>query len=194
MPKHNNMTSSFPISSTQNSKKTSTFFYFSQLSLRILVIGFTLAAAITMTTSNQSVTFFGIVMDARYTYSSSFRFTMVADSLVCGLSLLSVIHLLSLNRPKSNPKNYFYLLLQDLVSLLLLLSGCSAAMAIGYVGRFGQPQTGWIAICDRVPKFCDKILVSIVSSFLAVICLLVLTLMTAHKLKSDVHPYLEAGI
>ncbi|KAL0331819.1 UNVERIFIED_CONTAM: CASP-like protein 1F1 [Sesamum calycinum] len=174
-PKHNNI-HFYP----QN------FFYFAQLTLRVLVIGFTLAAAITMTTSNQSVAFFGIVMDARYTYSSSFRFKMVADSIVCGLSLLSVILLLSLNRPKSNPNNYFYLFLHDLVSAVLLLSGGSAAMAIGYVGRFGQPQTGWIPICDRVPKFCDKILVSIVSSFLAVICLLVLTIMSVHKLKS--HP------
>ncbi|KAK6155349.1 hypothetical protein DH2020_009597 [Rehmannia glutinosa] len=109
---------------------------------------------------------------------------LLSDSIVCGLSVLSVILVISLNGPKSNPKNYFYLLLHDMVGLLLLLSGCSAAMAIGYVGRFGMVQTGWMAICDRVEKFCDKIMVSIVSSFVAIICLLVLTVMSAHKLKS----------
>ncbi|KAK4483246.1 hypothetical protein RD792_010430 [Penstemon davidsonii] len=70
------------------------------------------------------------------------------------------------------------------VNILLLLSGVSAAMAIGYVGRFGQQKTGWISICDRVQKFCDKIMVSIVLSFLAVIFLLLLTVTSAYKLKS----------
>ncbi|KAI3457790.1 hypothetical protein Pfo_014453 [Paulownia fortunei] len=188
MPKQETSFTVLPISPKIGSQNSKGFFYFAQLTLRILVIAFTLAGAITMTTSEQSVTFFGIVMEARYSYSSSFRFKVVADSVVCGLSVLSVILVIALNRPKSNPKNYFYLLLHDMVSVLLLLSGCSAAMAIGYVGRFGQAQTGWIAICDRVAKFCDKIMVSILSSFLAVICLVVLTVMSAHKLKSE--PYL----
>ncbi|KAL6509141.1 hypothetical protein OROGR_022451 [Orobanche gracilis] len=167
---------------SQNSKR---FFYFAQLTLRILVIAFTLAGAVIMLTSQQSVSFYGIAMEARYNYSSSFRFNVVADCAVCGLSVVSVILVISLNRPKSNPENYFYLLLHDMVSLVLLLSGCSAATAIGYVGRFGQSETGWLSICDRVAKFCDKIMASIVSSFVAVICLIVLILMSAHKLKSQ---------
>lgn len=64
-------------------------------------------------------------------------------------------------------------------------------MAIGVVGKYGQNQTGWIAICDRVGKFCDKIAVSIASSFLAVVGLAVLAVMSAHKLKSL--PYLEGN-
>ncbi|KAL7145861.1 hypothetical protein ABFS83_06G002500 [Erythranthe nasuta] len=177
---------------SQISSKRLMYLQLVQLCVRIVVIAFTLAGAVTMTTSAQSVTVFGIVMDARYTFSSSFRFKLVADSVVCGLSVLSVVLVISLNRPKSNSKNYFYLLLLDMVSVLLLVSGCSAAMAIGYVGRFGQAQTGWIAICDRVEIFCYKILVSIASSFLAVICLVVLTVMSAHKLKSD--SYLMKGV
>ncbi|KAK4483245.1 hypothetical protein RD792_010429 [Penstemon davidsonii] len=154
------------------------------MTLRILVIAFTLAGAITMITSDQSVTVFGIAMDARYNYSASFRFNVVVNFVVCGLCSQSVVLVIVLNRPKSNPKNYFYLLLHDLVNILLLLSGVSAAMAIGYVGRFGQQKTGWISICDRVQKFCDKIMVSIVLSFLAVIFLLLLTVTSAYKLKS----------
>ncbi|GFQ01104.1 CASP-like protein 1f2 [Phtheirospermum japonicum] len=142
-----------------------------------------------MVTSQQTVSFFGIAMEARYSYSTSFRFNVVADSIVCVLVVLSVILVISLNRPKSNPKNYFYLLLLDLVSLLVVLSGSSAAMAIGYVGRFGQSESGWMPICDRVPKFCDKIMASIVSSFVAVICLFVLTIMSAHKLKCE--PFID---
>ncbi|KAG8385011.1 hypothetical protein BUALT_Bualt04G0177800 [Buddleja alternifolia] len=171
MPKQNTSFTVLPMSSPKTSSETSKkrVFYFAQLTLRILVIAFTLAGAITMTTSQQ--------------------FKVVADSVVCGLSVLSIVLVIALNSPKSNYKNYFYLLLLDLVSVLLLVSGCSAGMAIGYVGKFGQSQTGWIAICDKVAKFCDKIMASIASSFVAVICLFVLTLMSAHNLKS--HPYLD---
>ncbi|CAA0824608.1 CASP-like protein 1C2 [Striga hermonthica] len=165
------------------------FFYFSQLVLRILVIAFTLGAAIIMATSQQTVTFFGIAMDARYSYSSSFRFNLVANCVACGLTVLSVILVISLNPSKSNPNKYFYLLLHDMLSLVLLLSGTSAAMAIGYVGRYGQSKTGWMPVCDRVAKFCDKIIASIVSSFVALICLVLLTIMSAHKLKSHAYSH-----
>ncbi|XP_057800552.1 CASP-like protein 1F2 [Salvia miltiorrhiza] len=165
--------------------------YFTELALRVVVIAFSVAGAISMVTSKESVTMFGITVNASYTYSSSFRYKVVADSVVCGLTVLSVILVIWLNHPKSNPKNYFYLLLNDLVSLVLLVSACSAAMAIGFVGRYGQSQTGWVSICDRVQKFCDKIMVSIVISFLAAICLFLLTLMSAHNLKS--HSFLESN-
>ncbi|KAL3653883.1 hypothetical protein CASFOL_003564 [Castilleja foliolosa] len=176
-------TNVFPRIGSQNSKS---FFFFAQLALRIVVIAFTLAGAIIMVTSQQTVSIFGIALKASYSYSSSFRFNVVANSIVCGLVVLSMVLVITLNHPKWNPKNHFYLFLLDMVSLLVLLSGSSAAMAIGYLGRFGQSKTGWMPVCDRVPKFCDKIILSIVSSFVAVICLLVLTIMSAHKLKPEI--------
>ncbi|PIN01707.1 hypothetical protein CDL12_25783 [Handroanthus impetiginosus] len=184
-PKQINQFNVLPVSPKLGSQNLKKFFYFAQLILRIVVIASALTGAITMTSSDQSVSFFGIVLKARYTYSSAFRYKVVVDSVVSGLSVLSLVLVISLNRPKSNPKNYFYLFLLDLVSLLLLLSGCSAATAIGFVGRYGQAKTGWVAICDRVAKFCDKIIVSIASSYLAVAGLLVLTVLSAHKLKSE---------
>ncbi|KAG6402856.1 hypothetical protein SASPL_135070 [Salvia splendens] len=120
-------------------------FYFAELALRVLVIAFSVAGAVTMLTSNETVSLFGITVNATYTYSSSFRH----------------------------------------VSLVVLVSGCSAATAIGFVGRFGQSETGWIPICDQVERFCDKVMVSIIISFVAAICLFLLTLMSAHKLKSQ---------
>ncbi|XP_047955612.1 CASP-like protein 1F2 [Salvia hispanica] len=161
--------------------------YFAELALRVLVIAFSIAGAVTMLTSNQTVSLFGITVNATYTYSSSFKYKVVADSVICGLTLLSLIIVISLNRPKSNPKNYFYLLLHDMVSLVVLVSGCSAATAIGFVGRFGQSETGWIPICDQVERFCDKVMASIIMSFVAATCLFLLTLMSAYKLKS--HPF-----
>ncbi|KAK4477297.1 hypothetical protein RD792_016512 [Penstemon davidsonii] len=159
-------------------------FIIAQYILRVFVIAFTLAGAIITATAYESVTVFGIVMDAKYTYSAAFRYKVVADSVVCGVSVLSVVILIALNRPKSNPNNYFYLFLNDLGSLLLLLSGCSSALAIGYVAQFGEQKMGWITICDRVSQYCHKTTAAIVSTFIAVICLLLLTILSAYKLKS----------
>ncbi|KAL1539919.1 CASP-like protein 1F2 [Salvia divinorum] len=161
------------------------WFYFAELALRALVIAFSVAGAVTMVTSKETVTLFGITVNATYTYSSSFRYKVAADSAICCLTVLSVIIVISLSRAKSNPKNYFYLLLLDMVSLVVSVSGCSAATAIGFVGRFGQSQTGWAAICDQVGRFCDEVMASIVISFVTVICLFLLTIMSACKLKSQ---------
>ncbi|CAA2994684.1 CASP-like protein 1F2 [Olea europaea var. sylvestris] len=164
--------------------KSSKTFFVAQMSLRMVVVAFTLAGAITMVTSEQSVTIFGIVMQARYTYSSAFRFKVIADSVVCAISLLSVLLVYSFSHRKSNTNNYFFLLCHDMVNMIVLISGCAASTAIGSVGKYGQSQTGWIKICDRVDKFCDRILVSIALSYLASISLFVLTIMGAYKLKS----------
>ncbi|KAK4492809.1 hypothetical protein RD792_000134 [Penstemon davidsonii] len=157
-------------------------FIIAQYILRVFVIAFSLAGAIITATAYESVIVFGIVMDAKYTYSAAFRYKVVADSVVCGVSVLSVVIFIALNRPKSNPKNYFYLFLNDLGSLLLLLSGCSSALAIGYVAQFGEQKMGWIMICDS--QYCHKTTTAIVSTFIAVICLLLLTILSAYKLKS----------
>ncbi|KAK4477295.1 hypothetical protein RD792_016510 [Penstemon davidsonii] len=159
-------------------------FIIAQYILRVFVIAFTLAGAIITATAYESVNVFGIVMDAKYTYSTAFRFKVVADSVVCGLSVLSVVILNALNSPKSNPKNYFYLFLHDLVSLLLLVSGCSSGLAIGFVALFGQQKRGWIPICFRVQQYCLKTTVGIVSTFIAVVCLHLLVVLSAYKLKS----------
>lgn len=53
--------------------KSSNVSYGAQLCLRILSIATTLAAALVMVTCRQSITVFGIRVDARYSYSSAFR-------------------------------------------------------------------------------------------------------------------------
>ncbi|CAK9172004.1 unnamed protein product [Ilex paraguariensis] len=159
-------------------------FFMAQLTLRVLAIGFTLSAIATMVTSAQSISIFGIDMQARYTYSSAFRFKVGADAVVCACSFMSLILVSALNHPKSNTGNYFYALLHDMVTMVLAISGCAAATAVGYVGRFGQSQTGWMAICDHMGKFCGKVMLSLLFSYLAFFSLFTLTIMAAYKLKS----------
>ncbi|XP_021895717.1 CASP-like protein 1F2 isoform X2 [Carica papaya] len=148
--------SGLPIS-TPGTRRSS---FMGQILLRVLAVGFTLAAISVMITSSESVTLFGFRFTARYSYSSSLRFLLGADVAVCCFSILSLIS----------------------VMMLLMMSGCVAASAVGYVSKYGEEKIGWMAVCDHVNKFCDQMLLSLVFSYLTFFSYLSLTIMAVTKL------------
>ncbi|GFS38392.1 hypothetical protein Acr_00g0057230 [Actinidia rufa] len=159
-------------------------FFKLQFMLRVLAIAFTAAAMATMLTSKQSISMFGIVIEARYSYSSAFKFLFAVDVVVCTFSVLSLILVFLLSRSKSSPCRYFAVFLHDLVIAALMMAGCAAGTAIGEVGRDGMNQVGWVAICNRVGKFCDKVTLSVSLSYMVLVCYAALTVLSVHKLKS----------
>ena len=139
-----------------------------------------------------------------------FRFFAFANAFACGFTLLSFLFVFFFGRHGLTPTNYFLLFLHDLVMLVLyistnsfclpkmfdidirgsgplqfimslMLSGVAAGTAIGYVGRYGNSHTGWMQICDRLNRFCHKVTTSMILSYLSVLCLLVLTIISASK-------------
>ncbi|KAF7128921.1 hypothetical protein RHSIM_Rhsim10G0002700 [Rhododendron simsii] len=163
-------------------------FFKLQIMLRVLAIVFTLAAMVTMLTSDETVNFFGISLQARYSYSSAFKFILVADAIACTCSLLSLIFAFLLSRSEPNPSSYFAVFLHDLVLVLLMMAGCAAASAVGMVGLDGIAQVGWSPICGNVGKFCHKLTLSLAFSFMVILCYLALAVSSAHELK-----YLAGG-
>lgn len=53
------------------------------------------------------------------------------------------------------------------VIMVLAISGCAAATAVGYISRYGEEKMGWFAVCNRVGKFCTQMTLSLVLSYLA---------------------------
>ncbi|KAI5683172.1 hypothetical protein M9H77_04400 [Catharanthus roseus] len=156
------------------------WFFGFQFCLRLLSIGATLAASYLILTSKQITTIFGIVADARYSYSTAFRFFAYANIVACALSLLCFLFLLIGPKPP-NVKKCFVMFLHDLIVTILLMGACGAAAAIGYVGKYGESHIGWAAICDNFSKFCNRVILSLVFSFLALIFYLFLTITSANK-------------
>ncbi|KAF5456969.1 hypothetical protein F2P56_021113 [Juglans regia] len=156
-----------------------------QLILRVLAVAFTAAAISVTVTSGQSVVILGFTFKARYSYSSAMRFLLGVDAVVCAFSALSLIFVyLLLNRSGSHLTNYFYLFLHDMVMTVLMISGCAAATAVGYIGRYGEERIGWGAVCGRIGKFCNRNLVSLVLSYLTFLAYLALAIISASKLMS----------
>ncbi|KAG4185679.1 hypothetical protein ERO13_A09G247650v2 [Gossypium hirsutum] len=118
--------------------------------------------------------------DARYSYSPAFKFFAYANAIAFGFSLMSLFFLF-FARHALTATIYFFFFLHDLMMMSLVLSGLAAGTVIGMVARDGNGHTGWLKICDRFEKFCDKVTVSMALSYVAVVCLLVLTVMSAGK-------------
>ncbi|BFG27176.1 hypothetical protein CerSpe_134500 [Prunus speciosa] len=159
-----------------------------QATLRISAIVFTLIAISVIVTNTQSVIVFGIKFEAHYTYSTAFKFLVGANAVVCASSALSLIFLslfLSRSVPQQQQlKNYFFLLLHDVVMMVLIISGCAAATAIGYVGRYGEKKLTWQPTCGYVSKYCNRMSISLAFSYLAFFAYLLLTFTSALTLMS----------
>ncbi|XP_006347351.1 CASP-like protein 1F1 [Solanum tuberosum] len=152
-----------------------------QILLRILATIFTLASTWIILTSKQTVTIFGLEMDARYSYSSAFKFFAFANMIGCAFSVLSLFLASVLGHKGLVPKNSFYMFLHDLIVMAVLLAGCAAATAVGYVGKYGEMHSGWMPICEHVDKFCHKVTNSVMLSYFAVFFYLCLTIISANQ-------------
>lgn len=70
--------------------------------------------------------------------------------------------------------------------MVLIISGCAAATAIGYVGRYGEKKMTWQPTCGYVSKYCNRMSISLAFSYLAFFAYLLLTFTSALTLMS--HP------
>lgn len=159
-------------------------FFMTQIMLRILAIAFSLAAISLMIANTQTVLVFFVQMKATYSSSSAWRFLFGANIVTCILSVLSLIFVCLISRSASSHMKYFLLFLHDMVTMVLLISGCAAGTAIGYVGKYGESKMRWGPVCGLAPKFCNRSTISLVFSYLAFLCYMGLTILSAHKLMS----------
>ncbi|KAJ4850150.1 hypothetical protein Tsubulata_000632 [Turnera subulata] len=152
-----------------------------QIFLRVLTVATTLTAAALMVTNKQTVSIGGFVLDAKYSYDPTFKFFALANFIVCACTTLSLLFLYLAGRKGCNPNHYFMLFIHDLLAMSLVLAGFAAGTAIGYVGKYGNFHTGWMSICDQFGKFCKRGTASMTISFLGLLSLLILTIISANK-------------
>ncbi|KAL7094722.1 hypothetical protein ACP275_11G121500 [Erythranthe tilingii] len=135
--------------------------------LRIIAIIATLASAIAMGTTNESLPFFTQFIRFRVKYSDLPTFTAY---LVLSLAL-SISHIVNGGAKKSR-----------VGMLALLTAGASAAAAIVYLAHKGNTRTNWFAICQQFNSLCERISGSLIGSFGAMVVLILLILLSAATL------------
>ncbi|KAL5717432.1 hypothetical protein ACHQM5_010433 [Ranunculus cassubicifolius] len=160
------------------------WFLLSQVLMRALGIVATLISTVLMATDKQTISFFGIQMDAKYNYSSALKFYVAANSAASFLSILSLavlVYYVALPKPSHCRNKFHIIFLLDLFVVVCLVTGSSAASTIAYLGKYGNSHAGWMAICDHFGKWCNKILASLLASYTAAFLFLILTVWTSWK-------------
>ncbi|GAB4860369.1 hypothetical protein Ancab_035527 [Ancistrocladus abbreviatus] len=151
-----------------------------QIILRLLVVVASVIAAWLMLTAKQNIIIYDMSMAAKYSYVPAFKFEGFINIVGAVFGILSLSFNLVACRKSSNPSsNHFILFIHDLVIMSLLLGGSAAASAIGYVGKYGTEQAGWLPICDHFGKFCNRVTASVMLSFASTALFLCLTVISA---------------
>ncbi|GAB2280255.1 hypothetical protein Dimus_014897 [Dionaea muscipula] len=141
----------------------------------------TLASAIAMGTTNETLPFFTqfIRFRAQYDDLPTFTFFVVANSIVfCYLLLslpLSILHIIR----SAARCTRIVLLILDTAAMALLTAGASAATAIVYLAHKGNVSANWFAICQQFNNFCERISGSLIGSFVAIVILVLLIILSA---------------
>ncbi|KAJ8563059.1 hypothetical protein K7X08_031511 [Anisodus acutangulus] len=152
------------------------------LVLRIVAIVGTLAGAVAMGTAEQTLPFVTqlVQFSAQYGDFDSFKYLFViVNAIVCAylaLSLpFSIFHIMRSRAGKSR----ILLTFLDAIMLVLLTSGASAAAAIVYLAHNGNSSANWFSICQQYTDFCQRSAGSLIGSFGAMFCLVLLIIFLA---------------
>ncbi|XP_047148410.1 casparian strip membrane protein 1-like [Vigna umbellata] len=65
------------------------------------------------------------------------------------------------------------------VFLTLATAGAASAAAVVYLAHNGDQDTNWLAICNQFGDFCAQTSAAVVSSFVAVVVLVLVIVMSA---------------
>ncbi|KAJ9548852.1 hypothetical protein OSB04_021395 [Centaurea solstitialis] len=152
--------------------------------LRIIAIIGTLAGAIAMATTNQTLPFFAqfIRFRAKFNDLPSLAFFVVASSIVSAYLILS-LPLSVLHTVKANAINSRVLLLfLDTAAMGLLMAGSSAAAAIVQLAHDSNNKVNWFAICQQYNSFCKRVSRSLIGSYAGVVVLILLILLSGVSL------------
>ncbi|XP_028784909.1 casparian strip membrane protein 1-like [Neltuma alba] len=149
--------------------------------LRLGAVAAALGAAAAMGASDQTLPFFTqfFRFEASYDDFTTFRFFVIAMASVAGYLVLSLpFSVVTIVRPQAVGARLLLIIL-DIVFLTLAVSSGAAAAAIVYLAHNGNPETNWLAVCGQFTDFCQATSGAVVSSFVAVLLLDFLIIMSA---------------
>ncbi|KAI3419537.1 CASP-like protein [Psidium guajava] len=153
--------------------------------LRICAITAALAAAAAMATSDETLPFFTqfFQFEASYDDVSTFQFFVIAMAIVGGYLVLSLpFSIVTIVRPRAiGPR--FLLIVLDTVALTLTTAAGAAATAMDYLAHNGNPNTNWLPICQQFGDFCRKASGAVVGSFIVVVLLMVMVVLSSMALR-----------
>ncbi|KAF0925302.1 hypothetical protein E2562_016001 [Oryza meyeriana var. granulata] len=149
--------------------------------LRVAAFGPTLAAAISIGTSDERLSVFTNFFQfrARFDDFPAFTFFMVANAIAAGYMVLSLPFSAATIMSSKATGVKLLLLVCDTIMAMLLTAAAAAATAMVYVAHEGNLRANWVPICLQFHGFCQRTSGAVIASFLAVFVLMILIVMAA---------------
>ncbi|KAF7816287.1 CASP-like protein 2A2 [Senna tora] len=150
----------------------------SETFLRLLPIGLCVAALVIMLKNSQENDYGSV----SYTDLGAFRYLVHANGICAGYSLLSAV-IVAVPRPSTMPRAWTFFLLDQVLTYIILGAG-AVSMEVLYLAKNGDSATTWSSACGSFGQFCHKATAAIAITFLAVVCYVLLSLISSYKLFS----------
>ncbi|KAA8518535.1 hypothetical protein F0562_016009 [Nyssa sinensis] len=153
--------------------------------LRLCAIAATLAATVSMGTTDQTLPFFTQFFQFQASYDDlpAFQFFVIANAIVTGYLVLSIpFSIVCIVRPHAvGPR--LLLIICDTVMVTLTTAAAASAAAIVYLAHNGNSSANWNSICQQFTDFCQSVSGAVVGSFVAVVLFLFLVVLSAFALR-----------
>ncbi|KAF3325402.1 CASP-like protein [Carex littledalei] len=152
-------------------------FHFFELALRLCVIPLTLASLVVMTSNNQTSDLYGTV---KFNNLTGFKY-LVSINVISGVYSLGSIFI---SKSRCFKMYDWVLFVLDQITTYLMVTSGSAASEILYLAEKGNQEVSWSEVCSYFGSFCKKTKVSLGLHFVALVCFIVLSLISAFRLFS----------
>ncbi|KAK1411892.1 hypothetical protein QVD17_32735 [Tagetes erecta] len=152
--------------------------------LRIAGIATALGAAIAMASTEQTLPFFTqfFQFKAQFDDIPSFTFFVIANSITAAYLALTIpISIVCIVRPHLVAPRVVLIFL-DSVMVALTTAAAGGAASIVYLAHNGNSDANWPAICQQFNDFCQEVSGAVVASFLTVVVLMFLVVLSAFAL------------
>lgn len=153
-----------------------------ETALRFLPVGFCISALALMLKSKQGNDY-GTV---EYKHVGAFRYLAYANGICAAYSVLSVFDSV-VRRSRSLSVAWFVFAFDQAFTYLMLGAGASVTEVL-YLAYKGDEQITWSELCPYYGRFCNRVEASLVLSFLALLCFILLSLISAYRVFSKYDP------
>lgn len=160
--------------------------YFETL-LRLLPVGLCISALVVMLKTKQSDQY----IQLEYNDIGAFRFLAYANGICAGYSFISAFE--SMVPASNHTYRSWILFLLDQGITYLLLAGGAGATEVLYVAYKGDEAVIWEQVCGSYGRFCSRAAVSVIISFFALVCFLLISILSSYRLFSKYDPPIHGG-
>ncbi|PRQ29857.1 putative casparian strip membrane protein [Rosa chinensis] len=161
------------------------------LLLRLVAFLATLAATLVMALNKETKTLvvatigttpIKATLTAKFQHTPANVFFVVANAMASLHNLLMIIVQLCGGKFKDKGLRLVMMAILDMMTVALLSSGDGAATFMAHLAKKGNSHARWNKICDKFDKFCDHGGGALIASYIGLLLLVVITVLSIIKL------------